>query len=122
MEIVLQWHRVEAYAAVFWMLLCGFWGVARHWRGQRDVSQSFARALWLAGALPVLQAVLGVVLLLRDFRADILHVLLYGALAPFVLPIVHLYAQRRGREHAALAFGLGCLFQVAFLLRAISKA
>ncbi|HLF08361.1 MAG TPA: hypothetical protein VI789_03315 [Dehalococcoidia bacterium] len=122
MEIVLQWHRIEAYAAVLWMLLCGLWGVARHWRGQRDVSQSYGRALWLAGALPVLQALLGVVLLLRGSRADVLHVLLYGTLAPFVLPVVYLYTQRRGREHTDLALGLGCLFQVAFLLRAISKA
>ena len=108
---------------VFWMLLVGVWGITRHWRGETEISRSYGRALWLAGTLPVLQALLGIALLLQGQRpSTLLHVLLYGTLAPLVLPIVYLYTQRRGHEHPALAFGLACVFQTAFLWRAIATA
>jgi heme A synthase len=123
MEVLLESHRLEAYAMVFWMLLVGAWGVARHWSGRPQISVSYSRALWLAGALPVLQALLGAVLLVQGHWPDnVLHIFLYGTLAPLVLPVVYLYTQRRGFDHPALAFGLACLFQVAFLWRAISTA
>ena len=108
---------------VYWMLIAGIWGIARQMRGHTLVSRSYGRALWLAGALPIVQALLGMALLLQGYQpGNVLHVLLYGALAPLVLPVVYLYTQRRGQEHPALAFGLACIFQVAFLWRAISTA
>ncbi len=123
MEALLQWHRLEAYAMLLWMLLVGIWGIIGHLRGQRAIGASYRRALWLAAALPVLQALLGIALLVQGHRpSSILHVLLYGTLAPLVLPVVYLYVQRRGHEHPALAFGLACVFQVAFLWRGISTA
>jgi hypothetical protein len=123
MEVLLQAHRIEAFAMIAWMFVVGVWGVGAHFRGQRLLTASYKRALWVAAALPIVQAILGIGLLLQGYRPDtILHVLLYGTLAPFALPLIYVYVTRRGQEHPALAFGLACLFLVAFLLRAVSTA
>lgn len=123
MELLLTLHRTNAYAAIAWMLVCAATGWVRHRRGSPTVGRPYGAAL-VAGAIQIaLQSLTGLALFEAGLRpADVLHVLLYGTLAPLVLPSAWVYYLRRGRSRGNLIFGVVALFLAAFLLRATFTA
>lgn len=123
MELLLSLHRTNAYAAIAWMLVCAVTGLVRHRRGCSTVGKVYATGL-TAGAVQIgLQSLAGLVLFVEGLRpADLLHVLLYGMLAPVLLPAAYVYYLRRGRSQGSLVFGVAALFLAAFLLRATFTA
>ena len=48
---------------------------------------------------------------------SVLHIAIYGALSPILLPGAYLYVRQQGGNHPNLAFGLVSLFLFAFLIR-----
>ena len=123
MELLLAFHRTNAYAAIAWMLVCAVTGLVRHHRGYSTLGRLYGAAL-TAGAIQIgLQSLVGLALFVAGLRpADPLHVLLYGTLAPVLLPSAYVYYLRRGRSQGNLVFGVVALFLAAFLLRATFTA
>ncbi|MBI2911801.1 MAG: hypothetical protein HYY05_06635 [Chloroflexi bacterium] len=123
MELLLSLHRTNAYVAIAWMLVCAVTGLVRHHRECSTVGRLYGAGL-AAGALLIgLQSLLGLALFVAGLRpADPLHVLLYGTLAPVLLPFAYVYYLRRSRSQGNLVFGVATLFLAAFLLRATFTA
>ena len=66
----------------------------------------------------MIQAIIGLTMLATGLRpSDILHIAIYGAISPLVIPATYLYTRGRGRNHPNLAFALVTLFLMGFLIR-----
>ncbi len=123
MEILLSFHRTNAYAAMAWMLVCAVMGLLRHHRGYSTLGRLYGAALTVGAIQIGLQSLVGLVLFVAGLRpADLLHVLLYGMLAPVLLPATYVYYLRRAKSRGNLVFGVAALFLAAFLLRATFTA
>jgi hypothetical protein len=111
-------HLLLGRSVVFFMLICGVWGVLAHF-GRLPADGRYYSTLVLAELLVVVQALLGIVLLLLG-RApiDTMHIL-YGGLAAVVLPVAYSYAVRQ-RWSAPLVCGLATLFIFGLAIRAFT--
>ena len=111
-------HRVIAQSMVLYYALVGIWGVVLAVR-KVEVGSAYRGALFIGVGLGVLQAVVGLVLLVsgRSPRDD-LH-FLYGLSVIVALGLVHQYIQHR-RFSRALAYGLASLFMMGLSIRAIT--
>lgn len=118
--LLLTLHIADAYLAIALMGIAAFYGLAAHRRHPVSVSRGY-RALLIGGAAVLaLQAPIGLAMLASGLRpADVLHIAVYGALSPLVLPGAYFYVRGRGRGHPNLAFALVSLFLFAFLIRAL---
>ena len=117
-------HRWEAYATIAWMLASAAYGLALHRRSLSDTPPRYKAVLcykavlFVGEGLLVAQVLLGLSLLASGLHpASLLHIVIYGALSPLLLPGAYLYARQQGRKHPYLAFGLVSLFLFAFLIR-----
>ena len=117
-DLLLTLHRTDAYVSIGWMLIAGIYGLAAH-RSHRTFLSPRYRAVLIFGAiLLVLQVVVGLSLLTSGLRPPSpLHIFIYGALSPLLLPGAYMYTRQQGRDHPNLAYGLVCLFLSAFLIR-----
>ena len=111
-------HLLLGRSVVFFMLICGVWGVLAHF-GWLPSDGRYYSTLVLAELLLIAQAALGVILLVDGrFPRDGIHIL-YGALSAMVLPTVHSFATRRG-WNPALPTGLASLFIFGLAIRAFT--
>ncbi|MBI2755602.1 MAG: hypothetical protein HYX52_02730 [Chloroflexi bacterium] len=113
-------HALLANAMRLYFGLVGVWGVVLGLM-KRPVDSSYRGALYIAFGLAVVQAAVGVFLVLfGPRRPEDIHYL-YGASVIITLPLVRQYLAGRW-DRAALAYGLGCLFMFGLTLRAISTS
>jgi len=115
MEIV---HLLVGRSVVFFFLICGVWGILAHFK-KLPADSRYYSTLVLAELLVVVQACLGVALvLLGRSPASDLH-FLYGGLSVLLLPIAYQEATRR-RWSAPLVLGLTTLFIFGLAIRAFT--
>jgi heme A synthase len=114
-------HRLIANALILYYALLGVWGLFLAIR-RAPFDGAYRGALIIGVVIGVVQAVVGIVLLLTGpprLPSDLHY--LYGASVIVTLPLVHQFIGRRGFSRT-LAYGLASLFMVGLVLRAISTA
>jgi len=115
---VVELHQTVARALVLYFAIVGVWGLFLAWR-KAGLSPAYRGALVIGVALGVVQALLGVGLVLGGLRpADNLH-FLYGASVILTLPLVMSYIVDK-KISRPLAFGLASLFMAGLAIRAIT--
>jgi hypothetical protein len=116
--LLLFLHSADSYLAIGLMLVAALHGIRSHLRHPAYLSRSYQTLLIAGATVLALQVVLGVSLLVSGLRpSDILHIVIYGALSPLILPGAYMYTRGQGKGHPNLAFGLVCLFLAGFLIR-----
>ncbi|PKB66786.1 MAG: hypothetical protein BZY82_04870 [SAR202 cluster bacterium Io17-Chloro-G3] len=117
-SILLSLHQIDAYMGIAIMLVAAIYGFVSHRRDPRHISAGYKRLLILGGSVLLIQVIIGLTMLATGLRpSEILHIAIYGALSPLVIPATYLYTRGRGRNHPNLAFGLVTLFLMGFLIR-----
>ena len=117
-QLLLTVHPWVAYITIAWMLLAAVYGLASHRRHTTYMPSHYKAILLIGAALLMLQVLLGLALLAWGFRpSSLLHIFIYGALSPLLLPGTYLYTRQQGRNHPNLAFSVVSLFLFAFLIR-----
>lgn len=116
--MLLLLHQGLFRAGILITLIVAGWGLISYLRRQ-PVSGGYRSTLIMTELVFVLQALVGVALLLSGARLrDSLHVL-YGIVLILVLPIAASYTAGRQRRREPLIFGLAGLFMVGLALRAL---
>ena len=111
-------HLRIAISLVLYYTILGIWGVVLGIR-KSPLSPGYRGALVIGVGLGVVQALLGVYLVLSGLRpADNLH-FLYGASVILTLPLVMSYIVDK-KFSRPLAFGLASLFMAGLAIRAIT--
>jgi hypothetical protein len=109
-------HDFFKNAILIYLLICTIWGLASAVRG-RPASDSYRTGLLIAEGLFVVQALVGIALLLAGRSpANPLH-FLYGFVGVVVLPAVFGFVGQDKRRDS-LWLGLTCLFLLGIALRA----
>jgi hypothetical protein len=115
---VLELHRLIANAVVLYYALIGLWGVVLAIR-KADLPPAYRGALIIGVVIGVIQATVGLVLLLTvGHPRDDLHYL-YGVSVILTLPLVASYIADK-KFSRVLAFGLANLFMAGLAIRAIT--
>lgn len=115
---MVELHQRMALSLVLYYAALGVWGVVLAIRKQ-PLNPSYKGALIIGVGLGVIQALLGVFLLLQGARPeDNLH-FLYGASVILTLPLVMSYIVDK-KISRPLAFGLATLFMAGLAIRAIT--
>jgi len=115
---VVELHQRIALALVLYYAAVGIWGVFL-WFRKAEVSPGFRGALVIGVVIGVVQALIGIILLMGGARpGDNLH-FLYGATVILTLPLVGSYIVDK-KISRPLAFGLGSLFMAGLAIRAIT--
>ena len=111
-------HRLIAQSMVLYYALIGLWGVVLAVR-KAEFGSTYRGALFIGVGLGVLQALVGLTLLVggRGPRDDLHY--LYGLSVIVTLGLVHQYIQNR-RFSRVLAYGLASLFMMGLSIRAIT--
>jgi hypothetical protein len=116
---VLELHGLIARAVVLYYALVGAWGVILGLRKAQLLDAAYRGALILGVVLGVIQAAVGLVLLLTVGQPrDNLH-FLYGASVILTLPLLASYIADK-RVSRPLAYGLASLFMAGLAIRAIT--
>ena len=111
-------HQAIARALVLYYAALGIWGLFL-WRRKSELSPGYRGALVIGVGLGVLQALVGIVLVVDSLRPiDNLH-FLYGASVILTLPLVMSYIVDK-KVSRPLAFGLASLFMAGLAIRAIT--
>lgn len=118
MDTILEIHRVLSNTIVLFFLLLGLWGLVRAIR-KMGVNGSFLGAMVIAELLFVLQAVLGVILLLDGAKPGRGVHLIYGTFALVALPGLFAYLRGDDSNQAQWYYAIGILFLFGVSLRAI---
>ncbi|MGI9149075.1 MAG: hypothetical protein ACR2IK_21430 [Chloroflexota bacterium] len=115
---MLELHSLIARAVVLYYALVGVWGVGLAIR-KSDLPAAYRGALIIGVAMGVIQAAVGLTLLLTvGHPRDDLHYL-YGASVILTLPLVASYIADKTLSRV-LAFGLANLFMAGLAIRAIT--
>jgi heme A synthase len=115
---MVELHQLIARALVLYFALVGVWGVFLGIR-KAEFNSAIRGALIIGVALGVVQAIVGLVLVLSGQRpADNLHYL-YGASVIVTLPLVASYIVDK-KISRPLAYGLASLFMAGLAIRAIT--
>jgi heme A synthase len=115
---VLTTHELVARAMVLYYTVVGLWGLILAVR-KAEFSSALRGALIIGVVLGIVQAVVGLGLLLSGLRpADDLH-FLYGASVILTLPLVASYIVDK-KVSRVLAYSLASLFMAGLALRAIT--
>jgi heme A synthase len=118
MEFAVSLHRVLSNSLVLFFVLVGLWGLVRAIRG-RGVEASYLGALVIGEGLFVLQAILGVIMLVAgDEPGRIVH-LIYGTFALVALPGLFAYIKGDDSNRAQWYYAILTLFLFGVALRAI---
>jgi hypothetical protein len=116
--VVEELHGLIARAVVLYFALVGVWGVVLAIR-KAEFPSAFRSALIIGVALGVVQALVGLTLLLTVRPArEPLHYL-YGASVILTLPLIASYIVDK-KVSRVLAYGLGSLFIAGLAIRAIT--
>jgi heme A synthase len=115
---VVELHQRIALALVLYYAAVGIWGVFLGIR-KMPLSPGLRGALFIGVGLGVLQAAIGLFLVLTGARpADNLH-FLYGATVILTVPLVASYIVDK-KISRPLAYGLASLFMAGLAIRAIT--
>jgi heme A synthase len=115
---VVELHQLIARSLVLYFAAIGIWGVVLGVR-KAEFNPSFRGALFIGVGLAVVQALVGITLLLTGLRPlDNLHYL-YGATVIVTLPLVASYIVDKAISRP-LAYGLASLFMAGLAIRAIT--
>ena len=110
-------HAGIATAVVFYMLILGIWGLVAATRN--GVTPSYRGSLAVAEGLTLVQAVIGVALVIEGYRpGDPLH-FLYGIIVPLIIPFAYGLVHTRPSRRQAFYYGIATLFIVGLAIRAI---
>jgi hypothetical protein len=108
-----------ARAIVLYFALVGLWGVFLGLRKQHNVNAAYRSALIIGVLIGVVQAIVGLILLLTVGQPrDNLH-FLYGASVILTLPLVASYIVDK-RISRPLAYGVASLFMAGLAIRAMT--
>lgn len=118
MDTILEIHRVLSNTIVLFFLLLGLWGLVRA-ISKLGVNGSFLGAMVIAELLFVLQAVLGVILLLDGASPERGVHFIYGTFALVALPGLFAYLRGDDSNQAQWYYAIGILFLFGVSLRAI---
>ncbi len=111
-------HGRLAVTAAFYALIVALWALGLALRG-RGLDGNYLGAVVIGELLLVLQALLGLFLMLRGggLERAWLH-LLYGALATLIWPFLFTYTRNQPGRRESILFAAGSLFLWGLLLRA----
>jgi hypothetical protein len=112
-------HAGIANAMVLFTLIAGVWGIVAYLRG-RGVEGNFWGILAVGELTFILQAALGVVLLIIGAQLDRSVHILYGVVAAITLPGYYAYTRGRDDRQAALIYGILSIFLSLISVRAIT--
>lgn len=116
-----QIHGVLANSIVLYLLLVGLWGLGGYFRGF-SMTPNYRGALVIGELVLLVQAVVGVVLVVMGLvPRDGLH-FLYGAASALGLPLAYTYMRDRHDRRTLLVYSLTALFVFGLSLRAITTA
>jgi hypothetical protein len=116
--VLLQLHGLIARSLVLYFALVGLWGVYLAIR-KADLPPAYRGALFIAVVVGLIQAGVGLTLLLTvGHPPSDLHYL-YGASVILTLPLVASYIADK-KFSRVLAFGLANLFMAGLAIRAIT--
>ena len=114
---VVQAHQGFSRTLLLYSLLLALWGLFLFLRGSNP-SGGLLGALVINEGLAVIQAVVGLILLLQGHRpADVLHYL-YGIVSVVTLPAAYFFSSQGTERRDSLIFGLATLFLVGISIRA----
>lgn len=118
---LIEIHSRLANTAMFYIIILAAWGFWRYFRRQ-GMDSSYWGALVIGEVLLVLQAGLGAYLWLSgtgQLGGRSIHIL-YGVISVLVIPGAYLYTHGDEQRRALLIYGVGLLFLIGIVLRAIS--
>lgn len=118
---LIEFHARLGNTAILFMLVCGLWGTISYLRGQ-PVSSSYAGTLVIGEGLLLLQAAIGMGLLLAAGRPGRGIHILYGVLTALCLPGAFVYTKGRRERVESLIYGLVTFFVFGLALRAMTTA
>lgn len=114
-----QFHARLANTVVLYMLLVSLWGFWRFFRKQ-GVDSSYWGGLVIAAILPLVQGLVGVMMLLAGLTPGrgLMHIL-YGVVAVITIPGVYFYTHGTDDRPALLLYATATLFLAGIALRAM---
>lgn len=116
--MIQQLHNSLALSMLYFMFICGVWGVISA-LGQ-GLSPSLSGALVIGEVLIVVQGLLGAISYAAGSRpGQAVHVL-YGLTAVITLPAIYSYARGRSAKQQALFLGIGALFIFGLAIRGMA--
>jgi len=117
---MVQFHARLANTVVLYMLLVSLWGFWRFFRKQ-GVDSSYWGGLVIAAILPLVQALVGVMMLLMGLTPGrgLMHIL-YGVVAVITIPGVYFYTRGTDDRPTLLLYATATLFLAGIALRAIT--
>jgi heme A synthase len=114
MERIALLHSRLPFTTTALLVVLLLWGLVDLARGR--VGQGLLALLWMAQLLVIAQSILGILLLLSNFRRpDLALHLIYGLLSVTFLPAALIYFREREGHRAVLTL-LGCAFVLLILL------
>ncbi len=114
-------HNVVANATILYLVIAAVWGFLAFLRG-RGIEGNYWGILGIAESLFLIQAIVGIILLLSGASPGRGVHYLYGAVGAVSLPGYYALTKGRGDRSAALAYGILCLFLAGIASRAIGTA
>jgi hypothetical protein len=116
-------HGRLANTALFYTIILAIWGLWRFFRRQ-GVAGNYWGALVIAEVLYAVQAGLGAFLFFSgtgNLVGRYIHIL-YGVVSLIVIPAIFFFTHGNEHRRAMLIYGVGLLFLMGIILRAIATA
>jgi hypothetical protein len=119
---LIEIHSRLGNTALFYTIVMAAWGLWRYVRKQ-NVDSSYWGALVIAEVLYLAQGGLGAYLFLSGIGVlqRSIHIL-YGVVGVLVLPSIFAFTRGQDERRSMLVYGVGFLFLVGIVLRAITTA
>ena len=118
MGTIVQIHAVLSNSVVLFFLLLGVWGLIRAIR-KNGVDGSYLGAMVIGEVLFILQALLGLILVIDGARPGRIVHFIYGSFALVALPGLFAYLKGDDSNQAQWYYALASLFLFGIALRAI---
>lgn len=118
---VLFVHGRLANAAWLFMAIVGIWSMVNYARG-RGLDGNVLGTIIIGELMMIVQAILGIILLLAGLSPARLIHFLYGSLSVLVFPALWIYTRGDTGRRASLLWGLAGLAMMGLALRAIGTA
>ena len=116
-------HGRLGNTALIFSIAMSLWGLWRFFRRQ-GVDSNYWGALVIAEILYLAQAGLGAFLFFSgvgDLAGQTIHIL-YGVVSVLVVPGIFMYTRGNEQRRSMLIYGVGFLFLIGVILRAITTA
>jgi heme A synthase len=121
MDVVSELHTIISRTSILFFALLGAWGVIRAFRKQ-GVDGSYLAAAVIGESVFILQALLGLTLVIGGARPGRTMHFLYGAVALIALPALFAYTKGDDSNQAQWYYAILALMLTGIAFRAISTA